>query len=119
MPLVAVDGCMLQDMVGQGQCQIVSGLSVGTKIDGKAVCLDGLQVMVSGGTVPGAQVAPVMVKLNALNIIGTKFEGKAPLALGDMSGGTEMGQYQVGNAVVSAPIIVRIMDAGQVAVQAT
>lgn len=119
MPLVAIDGCTLQDTVGQGQCTVVSGMSMFTKIDGKAVCLDGLQVMVSGGTVPGPQVAPVMVKLNALSIVGTKFEGKAPLAMGDMSGGTEMGQYQVGNSVVSAPIVVMIADAGQTDVQAT
>lgn len=119
MPLIAVDGCTIQDTVHQGQCQVVSGMSMMTKVDGKAVCLDGLQVMVSGGTVPGAQTAPVMVVINAKMIAMTKFEGKAPLAVGDMSGGTEMGQYQVGNSVVSAPIMLTIADAGQTDVQAT
>lgn len=119
MPLIAIDGCTIQDTVHQGQCQIVSGLSVGTKVDGKAVCLDGLKVMVSDGTVPGKQVAPVMVTINAKMIAMTKFEGKAPLAVGDMSGGTEQGQYQVGNSVVAAPIMLTIADAGQTDVQAT
>ena len=70
MPLIAVDGCTLQDTVGNGQCTIVSGLSQFTKVCDKAVCLDGLQVMVAGGILSGAtQTAPVMVKLNALNIV--------------------------------------------------
>lgn len=119
MPMVAVQGCTILDTTHQGTCTIISGLSTGTKIDGQAVCLDGLQVMVAGGTIPGAQTAPVVVTINAMQIVGTKIDGKAPLAVGEVSSGTEMGSYVVGNSTVSAPIILQIADAGQVAVQAT
>lgn len=119
MPLIAVDGCTITDTAHQGTCSIVSGLSVATKVDGKAVCLDGLKVMVSNGTVPGAQVAPVTVTINAKLIHGVKFEGKAPLAVGEVSGGSETAEYQVGNSTVSAPVVLTITNAGQSDVQGT
>lgn len=117
MPLVAVDGCTITDAAHQGTCTILSGLSTATKIDGKAVCLDGLKVQVAGGSVPGAQIEPVTVTLNARMIQGVKFEGKAPLALGEVSGGSETADYQVGQTVVNMPVVLTITDAGQSDVQ--
>lgn len=119
MPFIAVDGCTIQDTAHQGQCTIKSGLSTKTKVNGKAVCLDGLEVIVAGGTVPGAQVAPVTVTINAKMIANTKFDGKVPLAVGDMSDGSATGKYQVGNSVTEAPILLVIADAGNTLVQAT
>lgn len=118
MPLIAVDGCTITD-AAQGECTIVGGLSSLTKVDGKAVCLDGLKVMVSGGKVPGAQSAPVTVTINAKVIHGVKYDGKVPLAAGDVSSGTETADYVVGNNTVSAPVVLTITNAGQSHVQGT
>lgn len=119
MPLIAVNGCTLQDAMHQGQCTIKAGLAKNSKIDGNPICLDELEVIVAGGTIPGAQVAPVTVKIKAAAIVGTKFEGKAPVAVGDMNTGGETGKYQVGNSVQEQPIVITVADAGQTAVQAT
>lgn len=119
MPLVAVDGCTIQDAVHQGQCTILSGLSTNTKIDGKAICLDGLKVQVAGGSVPGTQLEPITVTINAMQIVGTKFDGKAPLAIGEVSSGQETANYQVGQTVQNLPVVLTIVDAGQTDVQAT
>ena len=117
MPLVAVDGCTITD-AAQGECTILSGLSTATKIDGKAVCLAGLKVQVANGSVPGGkQMEPVTVTLNARLIQGVKFEGKAPLALGEVSSGSETANYQVGQTVVNMPVVLTITDAGQSDVQ--
>lgn len=113
MALIAVENCTIEDTIHKGTCMIQSGLSEKTKIDGKKICLDGLKVIVSGGTVPGPQVAPVTVTINAAQIAGVKFDGKLPLAEGDVSSGTETGSYQVGDSTVSAPIVLRITNAGQ------
>lgn len=120
MPLIAVDGCTIQDVVGNGTITVIpAGMSKFTKVCDKAVCLDGLQVMVAGGSIPPlTQSAPATITINAMNIVGTKFEGKAPLAVNDMGMGTAT--YQAPNgATSSVPITVQIMDAGQTAVQAT
>lgn len=119
MPLVAVESCQIVDAAHQGTCQIISGLSENEKIGGKKICLDGLKVLVSGGSVPGPQTAPVTVTINANIISGVKFGGKLPLAINEVSSGAEMGSYVVGPSTVSAPIVLQIVDAGQAEVQAT
>ena len=119
MPFVALENCQIQDTIHQGTCTIQSGLSEFTKIDGKKVCLDGLKVLVSGGTVPGPQVAPVVVTINAAMITGTKVDDKVPLAVGDVSSGTETAQYTVGQSVVTAPVVLTIINAGQNDIQMT
>lgn len=119
MPLIAVQDCTITDTIHQGQCQILSGLSAGTKIDNKFICLDGLKVLVSGGTIPGPQIAPITVTINAMQIIGTKIEGKLPLAMGEVSSGSETGSYQVGNVTQTLPIILTITNAGQSGVNAS
>ena len=73
----------------------------------------------SGGTVPGPQVAPVVVTINAAMITGTKVDDKAPLAVGDVSSGSETAQYQEGQSVVTAPVVLTISNAGQNDVQMT
>lgn len=117
MPLVALENCTIDDTVHKGTCKIQSGLSPFTAMDGKKVCLDGLKVLVSGGTVPGPQVAPVVVTINAAMITGTKVDDKVPLAVGDVSSGTETAQYQVGQSVVTAPVELTISNAGQTDLQ--
>lgn len=117
MPFVALENCQIQDTIHQGQCTIQSGLSPFSTMDGKKVCLDGLKVLVSGGTVPGPQVAPVVVTINAAMITGTKVDDKVPLAVGDVSSGTETAQYQVGQSVVTAPVVLTISNAGQTDIQ--
>lgn len=117
MPFVALENCQIQDTLHQGTCQIQSGLSPFSAMDGKKVCLDGLKVLVSGGTVPGPQVAPVVVTINAAMITGTKVDDKVPLALGDVSSGTETAQYQVGQTVVTEPVVLTISNAGQTDIQ--
>lgn len=119
MPFVALETCQIQDTLHQGTCQIQSGLSVNTKVDGKKVCLDGLKVLVSGGTVPGPQVAPVVVTINAALIGGAKIDDKLPLAGGEVSSGSETAQYTVGQSVVTAPVVLTISNAGQNDVQMT
>lgn len=118
MPFVALENCQIQDTLHQGTCQIQSGLSV-TKVDGKKVCLDGLKVLVSGGTVPGPQVEPVVVTINAALISGVKIDEKLPLAGGEVSSGSETAQYTVGQSVVTAPVVLTISNAGQNDVQMT
>lgn len=117
MPLVALENCKIDDTVHMGTCTIQSGLSPFTTMDGKKVCLDGLKVLVSGGTVPGPQVAPVVVTINAAMITGTKVDDKVPLAVGDVSSGTETAQYQVEQTVVTAPVVLTISNAGQTDIQ--
>lgn len=119
MPFVALENCQIQDTIHQGTCTIQSGLSPFSTMDGKKVCLDGLKVLVSGGTVPGPQVAPVVVTINAAMITGTKVDDKVPLAVGDVSSGTETAQYQVGQTVVTAPVVLTISNAGQNDIQMT
>lgn len=119
MPFVALENCQIQDTIHQGTCTIQSGLSEFTKIDGKKVCLDGLKVLVSGGTVPGPQVAPVVVTINAALIAGVKIDGKLPLAAGEVSSGSETAQYTVGQSVVTAPVVLTISNAGQNDIQMT
>lgn len=119
MPLVAVESCQFVDTTHGGQCEIVDGLSTNEKIDGKKICLDGLKVLVSGGTIPGPQVEPVTVTINANIISGVKYGGKLPLAINEVSSGDEMGTYTVGQSTVSAPIVLQIVDAGQTDVQVT
>lgn len=119
MPFVALENCQIQDTVHQGTCEIQSGLSPFTTMDGKKVCLDGLKVLVSGGTVPGPQVAPVVVTINAAMITGTKVDDKLPLAGGEVSSGSETAQYTVGQSVVTAPVVLTISDAGQNDIQMT
>lgn len=116
--LIAVEGCTITDLNHGGTCVIKSGLSPYTKINGSKVCLDGLVVTVAGGTIPGNQIDPVDVTLNAQIIQYSKIDGKLPLAKGEQSSGQEMGKYQVGDNVVTAPIIVQITDAGQLYVKA-
>lgn len=111
--LIAVEGCTFTDTVHGGQCVIKSGLSPYSTVNGSKVCLDGLVVTVAGGTVPGTQIDPVDVTLNAQIIQGSKIDGKLPLALNEISSGQETGKYQVGDDVVTAPIIIQITDAGQ------
>ncbi len=118
MPMVAVEGCKIEDTVHKGTCTIQSGLSVNTKIDGKKICLDGLKVLVSGGTVPGPQVAPITVTINANLIKGAKFDGTLPLAVGEVSSGSEMADYTVGQSTVTSPVVLTITDAGQSDVEA-
>lgn len=118
MAFVALENCTITDTIHQGICTIKSGLSEHTGIDGKKICLDGLEVIVSGGTVPGPQVAPVTVTINAAVIKNTKFENKIPLAIGDVSSGEETGEYTQGLSKVTAPIVLCITDAGQGDVQA-
>lgn len=113
MPLAAVENCVIEDTAHKGQCVIASGLSVNETIDGKKVCLDGLVVTVSGGTIPGPQISPVNVTINAKIIKGVTVGGKLPLAVNEVSSGDEIGQYQVGENVVSAPIVLTITNAGQ------
>ena len=119
MPFVALENCQIQDTLHKGTCQIQSGLSVNTKVDGKKVCLDGLKVLVSGGTVPGPQVEPVVVTINAAIISGVKIENKLPLAGGEVSSGDETAEYTVGQEVVTAPVVLTISKAGQNDVQMT
>lgn len=113
MAFVALENCTIVDTLHQGTCTIQSGLSENTKCDEQKVCLDGLKVVVSGGTVPGAQVDPVVVTINAAIIGGTKIEGKLPLAAGEVSSGEETAQYVVGEEVVTLPVVLTISDAGQ------
>ena len=116
--LIAIEGCTITDINHGGQCTIKSGLSEYDKVcDGK-VCLDGLVVTVSGGTIPGAQVSPVDVTINAQIIQNTAVEGKCPLAINEVSSGSETGQYQVGDDTVTQPIVLQITDAGQQFVKA-
>ena len=119
MPFVALEDCQIQDTIHKGKCTIKSGLSVNTKVDGKKVCLDGLKVLVSGGTVPGPQVEPVEVTIDAALIDGVKIDGKLPLAAGEVSSGSETAQYTVGQSVVTAPVVLTISNAGQNDVQMT
>jgi hypothetical protein len=119
MPFVALENCQIQDTLHQGTCVIQSGLSDFSKIDNKKVCLDGLKVLVSGGTVPGPQVAPVVVTINAALIPGVKIDGKSPLAAGEVSSGSETAQYTVGQSVVTAPVVLTIINAGQNDIQMT
>ncbi len=117
MPLVALENCKIDDTVHKGTCEIQGGLSPLTTMDDKKVCLDGLEVLVSGGTVPGPQVEPVVVTINAAMITGTKVDDKVPLAVGDVSSGTETAKYQVGQTVVTAPVVLTISNAGQTDIQ--
>ena len=116
--LIAVEGCTITDINHGGTCVIKSGLSTYETINGKKVCLDGLVVTVSGGTIPGPQVAPVDVTINAQIIQFSPFGGKCPLAVNEVSGGTEIGEYTVGQSTVPAPIVLQITDAGQQFVKA-
>lgn len=120
MPLIAVNDCQFQDNTGGGQVTILSGLSQHTKACGKPICLDGLQVQVVGGQLPGgyAQVNPVTVTINAQIIQHDKVEGKCPLAVNEISSGQEMGTYSNGQSSTQAPVIVQITDAGQQFVKA-
>lgn len=113
MALIAVENCTIEDTVHKGTCMIQSGLSEKTKIDGKKICLDGLKVVVSGGTVPGPQVDPVTVTINAAKIAGVKFDGKLPLAVGDVSSGTETADYTVGQSTKTESVVLTITKAGQ------
>lgn len=113
MPLVAIDGCTIEDTAHKGTCTIQSGLSEHTTIDGKKICLDGLKVVVSGGTVPGPQVAPVTVTISANLIKGAKFDGKLPLAVGEVSSGEETADYTVGQSTKTESVVLTITDAGQ------
>jgi hypothetical protein len=111
--LIAVEGCTIQDVAHQGVCEIKSGLSEKVTVAGKAVLLDGVVITVSGGTVPGAQVEPVDVTLNAQIIQKLKFEGKCPIALNEVSSGNEQGKYSTSSGTVTLPIVLKIIDAGQ------
>ena len=62
---------------------------------------------------PGAQVSPVDITLNAQIITKLKFEGKCPIALNEVSSGTETGDYQSGSSTVTQPIVLKITKAGQ------
>ena len=115
--LIVVNGCTITDTTHQGTCTIKSGLSQKVKVTDKEVLLDGVVITVAGGTVPGAQIAPVDVTLNAQIIQKLKFEGKCPIALNEVSSGTETGKYQVGDTVQTLPIILQITDAGQTKVK--
>lgn len=118
MPLIAVNGCQFVDSVHGGQCIIKSGLSKYTKVCGKEVCLNGLVVTVAGGTIPGPQVAPIDITVNAQIIQHTTYEGEHPLALNEISSGQDMAEYQVGDKTVKAPVTIQIVDAGQQFVKA-
>ena len=75
-------------------------------------------MLVSGGTVPGPQVAPITVTLNANLIKGAKFDGMLPLAVGEVSSGSETADYTVGQSTVTSPVVLTITDAGQSDVEA-
>ena len=118
MPLIAANGCQFTDSVHGGQCIIKSGLSKYTKVCGKEVCLNGLVVTVSGGTIPGPQVSPIDITMNAQIIQHTTYEGEHPLALNEVSSGQDTAKYQVGDKVVELPVTIQITDAGQQFVKA-
>ena len=115
---IAIETCTIVDSAHGGTCIIKSGLSQNVKVCEGKVCLDGLVVTVAGGTIPGPQVAPVDVTINAAIIQGTTVEGKCPLALGEVSSGLEQGQYQDGPSTQTLPIVLTIADAGQTFVKA-
>lgn len=118
MPAVAVESCTIVDTTHGGKCEIVDGLSETEKIGGKKICLDGLTVRVSGGTSPGPQVGFVDVVIDAQTIKNVKFGDKLPLAVGETSSGKEQGSYVV-VVPVSMPVVLQIVDAGQMEVTAT
>lgn len=116
---IAVNSCSFT-ATNNGSVTILSGLSVGTTIGNSPICLDGLNVMLVGGTLPGGftQTAPVTISISATGIIGTKVENKAPLTVGDNGTGT-VAYVGPNGATASAPATVTIADAGQVAVTAS
>jgi len=131
MPLIAVEGCTIS--CSASPFQITSKASTGVKIDGKGVKIDGKGVKIDGKGVyreklsvlvptgasqgGGTLIDSVTIDIEPHIIVGTKVDGKTPIAVGDTA--TKTGKFQIGQSSSSLPIVVTVSDAGQSAVNVT
>lgn len=117
MPLIAVEGCTIS--CSASPFQITSKASTGVKIDGKGVYREKLSVLVPTGASQGGGtlIDSVTIDIEPHIIVGTKVDGKTPIAVGDTA--TKTGEFQIGQSSSSLPIVVTVSDAGQSAVNVT
>lgn len=110
----AVQGATIQVTApGPGTVMVLTPPSTKIQAGGKPAYVGDIDVLVSGISTPGPQVGVTKVTIKALTSQLVKGENKPPLVMGDKSLGTEQGQFQVGQSVTQAPIVVMVADAGQ------
>lgn len=87
MSLIALEDCVFAAVPPvTGGTFIINAptLSINEKINGKKICIDGLQVVVAGTAIPGyVQQSPVTVTFSPKIIKETTFSDKCPLALNE------------------------------------
>ena len=117
MPLIAVEGCTIT--CSASPFQITSLASTGTKIDGKGVYREKLSISIPSGASQegGTLIDPVTIDIEPHMIVGTKADGKLPIAVGD--GATKTGTFQIGQSSSPLPIVVSVSAAGQSAINVT
>lgn len=117
MPLIAVEGCTIT--CSASPFLITSLASTSVKIDGKGVYREKLSISIPSGASQGGGtlIDPVTIDIEPHIIVGTKVDGKLPIAVGDTA--TKIATFQIGQSSSSLPIVVTVSDAGQSAVNVT
>ncbi len=122
MALIALEDCVIAAVppVTGGTFSInPSTLSINEKINGKKICIDGLQVTVTGTAIPGyVQQSPVTVTFSAEIIKGTTFSNKCPLALNEAAS-VENVVYVTSDSSTTATLAITIADVKQTNASAT
>lgn len=122
MALIALEDCVIAAVppVTGGTFSInPSTLSINEKINGKKICVDGLQVVVAGTAIPGyVQQSPVTVTFSPKIIKGTTFSNKCPLALNEEAS-VENVVYVNLDSSTTATLTIMIADVKQTNASAT
>lgn len=113
----AVIQALVNDPSGTASYTISSGISTKSKVAGKAVLLNGAQIIVAGMTVPGTQMAPAMFTFQS-SAEKTAFDNEPPILEQDVTDEVDV-SFQVGLSTQTVKVKLTLVSAGQQKVQAT